>query len=183
MGTDTRRPGHRPGHPERGRDARATARRVLVAVLAALACAVTVVGGSAASADAMSLTSVRSLTPDTYEARVVTWINRERVAHGLPRVRAHTCTDRYAERWSHYLGRRLAFFHQDLDPFFSRCHARYAGETLARGAVSPREMVQLWMHSDGHRAILLSRHPRRIGVGAFLDARGDWLVAADFTRF
>jgi uncharacterized protein YkwD len=161
----------------------ATARRILIAVIAVLASTFAVVGGTTTTADAASLGYVRSISPGEYESRVVTWINREREARGLVPVRAQSCTDYYAERWSSYLGRNLEFFHQNLDPFFDRCHATYAGETLARGAVSPKDMVSLWMHSDGHRAILLSRSPRRIGVGAYLDSRGDWLVAADFTRF
>jgi uncharacterized protein YkwD len=161
----------------------ATSRRILIAIIAVFASTFAVVGGTTASADAASLSYVRSIAPDTFESRVIVWINRERTARGLVPVKAQSCTDYYAERWSRYLGRNLEFFHQQLDPFFDRCHATYAGETLARGAVTPQEMVQLWMHSDGHRAILLSRSPRRIGVGAFLDSRGDWLVAADFTRF
>ena len=161
----------------------ATTRRILVALIAVLASCFAVLGSTTADADAASLSYVRSMSPDEYERRVITWINRERAARGLVKVRAQSCTDRYAERWSRYLGRNLEFFHQSLDPFFSDCKARYAGETLARGAVLPSEMVQLWMDSPGHRAILLSKNPRRIGVGAFLDSRGDWLVAADFTRF
>jgi uncharacterized protein YkwD len=161
----------------------ATARRILIATIAVFASTLTVLTGTTTGADAASLSYIRAIPSDSYESRVITWINRERAAHGLRPVKAHSCTDTYAERWSRYLGRNLEFFHQNLDPFFSRCHATYAGETLARGAVSPQEMVQLWMHSDGHRAILLSKNPRFIGVGAFLDSRGDWLVAADFTRF
>ena len=38
------------------------------------------------------------------------------------------------------------------------------------------------MDSEGHRHILLSKYPNRIGLGAYLDSRGDWLVAADFTQ-
>jgi uncharacterized protein YkwD len=161
----------------------ATTRRILVAILAVLASTFTVLGATTASADAASLSYIRSISPDTYETRVIELVNRERAARGLVKVRPHSCTDYYAERWSRRLGRSLEFFHQSLDPFFDRCHARYAGETLARGAVTPREIVRLWMNSPGHRAILLSKNPRRIGVGAYLDARGDWLVAADFTRF
>ena len=160
-----------------------SARRILIAVIGVLAPMLAVLAGTTPVAEAASLSEVRSISPDTYEARVISWINRERADRGLAPVRQHSCTDLYAERWSRYLGRNLEFFHQDLDPFFSQCNARYAGETLARGAVTPRAMVQLWMNSDGHRAILLSKNPRRIGVGAFLDSRGDWLVAADFTRF
>lgn len=161
----------------------ATSRRILVAIIAVLASSFAVLGGTTTDADAASLRYVRSIAPDEYERRVVTWINRERTSRGLVKVRTQSCTDHYAERWSRYLGRNLEFYHQSLDPFFDKCKARYAGETLARGAVLPREMVELWMNSPGHRAILLSKNPRRIGIGAFLDSRGDWLVAADFTRF
>ena len=161
----------------------ATSRRILIAIIAVFASSFAVLGATTTSADAASLSYIRSINPDSYESRVITWINREREAHGLAPVKQQACTDYYAERWSRYLGRNLEFFHQDLDPFFSKCHATYAGETLARGAVSPKEIVNLWMHSDGHRAILLSKNPRRVGVGAYLDSRGDWLVAADFTRF
>ena len=163
----------------------ATARRILIAIIAVLASTFAVVGGTTASADAAtsSLTYARSIAPDDYEVRVVRWVNRERAARGLAPVRGHSCTDYYAERWSRYLGANLEFFHQNLDPFFDKCKAVYAGETLARGAVTPKEIVKLWMNSPGHRAILLSKNPRRIGVGAYLDSRGDWLVAADFTRF
>ena len=161
----------------------ATARRILIAIIAVLASTFAVVGGTTTTADAASLSYIRSISPDEYESRVITWINRQRDAHGLAPVRAQGCTDYYAERWSGYLGRNLEFYHQNLDPFFDKCHATYAGETLARGAVSPKEIVNLWMHSDGHRSILLSKSPRRIGVGAYLDSRGDWLVTADFTRF
>ena len=161
----------------------ADARRILVAVIAVLASTFAVVGGTTTSADAASLSYIRSISPDTFESRVIANINREREARGLRKVRGHSCTDYYAERWGRYLSRNLEFFHQDLDPFFDKCHATYAGETLARGAVTPKEIVRLWMNSPGHRAILLSKNPRRIGVGAYLDSRGDWLVAADFTKF
>ena len=160
----------------------ATSRRILVATIAVLASSFAVLGATTTGADAASLSQIRSMSPDTYEARVIANINRVRAAHGLPKVRQQRCTDTFAERWSKRLGANLEFFHQSLDPILSRCKAVYAGETLARGAVTPAEMVQLWMDSPGHRAILLSKHPRRIGVGAFLDSRGDWLVAADFTR-
>ncbi|HJR36919.1 MAG TPA: CAP domain-containing protein, partial [Nocardioidaceae bacterium] len=61
--------------------------------------------------------------------------------------------------------------------------AMYAGETLGRGAISPRRLVRMWMHSDGHRHVLLSRKSRRIGIGAVPDAYGRWVVAANFMRF
>jgi len=38
------------------------------------------------------------------------------------------------------------------------------------------------MESPGHRAILLSRSPHRVGIGAYA-VDGVWTVAADFTRY
>ena len=62
------------------------------------------------------------------------------------------------------------------------CGARYVGETLGRGAISPRALVGLWMHSTPHRRVLLSRSPRHIGVGATPDRHGAWVVTANLMR-
>ena len=88
-----------------------------------------------------------------------------------------------AESCGSFLARTLEFFHQDLGKLIDTCNAEYAGETLAKGPVGPRQMVKLWMNSPGHRHILLSEKPRWIGVGAYVDENGSWVVASDFTRF
>ena len=64
-----------------------------------------------------------------------------------------------------------------------RCRAYYAGETLGKGASTPNRLVTMWMNSPPHRAVLLSRHATRIGVGAYVDANGAWVTAANFTRY
>ena len=166
----------------RGRAVASLARGTVAALLAAVA----LVGTSAAATGAVSSTTrldaIRAMDPDTYEQKVQHWINEERERRGLRKVQLNTCTDRVAENWSEHLASTMQFYHQSLDPLFDRCNATYGAETLARGAVSPRQMVQLWMDSDGHRRILTSKYPTRIGLGATLDERGDWLVAADFIR-
>lgn len=124
-----------------------------------------------------------AMAPDTYESRIEYWINRKRGRHGLPAVRLARCADLVAERWARYLADNDAFYHQSMTDVLNRCDASWAGETLGRGAVSPRRLVRAWMHSPEHRAILLSRKARRIGVGAAPDAFGRWVVAADFMRF
>jgi len=129
-----------------------------------------------------SLDEIRAMDPSEYATKVLRIVNQKRAVRDLPALRLHSCTDKLAESWGSYLATNLEFFHQDLKPFFKRCDAKYAGETLARGAVSPKEMVKLWMDSEGHRHILLSKYPNRVGLGAYLDSRGDWLVAADFTQ-
>jgi uncharacterized protein YkwD len=69
-----------------------------------------------------------------------------------------------------------------MEDLLTRCDARYAGETLARGSVAPRRLVRMWMHSDGHRRVLMSSKARRIGIGASPDTQGRWVVAANFMR-
>jgi uncharacterized protein YkwD len=138
----------------------------------------------AASKAARAATKVSpSMDAETFEAQVLRNVNKQRKAHHLPALRTDRCTDDLAESWGRFLAAGLQFFHQDMNRVLSRCNATYAGETLAKGAVSPRKIVSMWMHSPGHRAIVLSKSPRRIGVAAVADATGQWVVTADYTRF
>lgn len=160
-------------------------RSVLVAVIAALtvlASSLTLAAGTTSTASAATVSQIRSMDPATYEKQVQAWVNKVRSNHGRRTLRLHPCTDKYSERWSRHLASTLRFHHQDLSPFFDDCGARYAGENLARGVVTPRRVVQLWMSSDAHRRVMLSPSPRRIGVAAVQDSRGDWVVTANFTR-
>jgi uncharacterized protein YkwD len=132
----------------------------------------------------LTVTTTRMNTaPDVYERRVQRLVNRRRDAHGLRRLRMASCPDTVAEGWSQFLASNNEFFHQSMTDVLNRCNARYAGETLGRGAMSPRKLVRMWMQSPGHRAVLLSSKSRRIGVGATPDTFGRWVVAANFVRF
>ncbi len=124
-----------------------------------------------------------AMTPSTYEEQVRYWINRKRQARGLPTLRFARCTDGVAERWNRHLAENDLFYHQSMRDVLERCNARYAGETLGRGAISPRYLVRLWMHSPGHRAVLLNGTSRRIGIGSTPDAYGRWVTTANFMRF
>ena len=164
------------------------ARRVLFSALATAfaAAGVATVAPSAATATAATTTAASAfpaLSSDTYEQRVQRWINVRRSNHGLGKLRLQSCTDRVAEHWGSYLASNDAFFHQSMGTILNKCNAYYAGETLGRGSISPKRLVYLWMHSPEHRAILLSKYPRRVGIGAYPDRYGQWVVAADFTRF
>lgn len=160
------------------------ARTCLAALVAVLAATFAVVGGTGDAAEAaLSTTTVRAMSSDTYEQQVQYWINQERARRGKVRLRGQTCTDSLSERWSRRLADSGQFYHQSLDPFFSRCGARYAGETLARGVIDPRTVVRLWMESEPHRRVLLSKNPRRVGVAAVLDQNGTWVVTVNYTRF
>ena len=120
---------------------------------------------------------------DTYESQVQQLINVRRAAHGLPRLKFASCPDGTAEVWSRHLASTDEFYHQSMTGLLDKCNAMYAGETLGRGTMSPRTLVQMWMDSPPHRAVLLSSKSRRIGIGATYDAYGRWVVAANFVRY
>ena len=167
------------------------ARKTLTTALVTLvtAAGVTAAAPSTATAatPAVSLVSSASLFPaysDTYyEQGVQYWVNRVRKAHGLRPLSLATCTDSVAESWSTYLATTNSFYHQSMTKLLTKCHAYYAGETLGRGAIKPRTLVTMWMHSAPHRAVLMSRSPTRIGIGATPNASGEWVVAANFMKF
>jgi uncharacterized protein YkwD len=136
-----------------------------------------------APARVASPSSISAPAPDTYEKRVRYWINVERERRSLPRLAFAGCTDSVAERWTTYLVSYDEFFHQSMEVILNQCNARYAGETLGRGAITPKRLVQLWIKSDAHRAVLFSTSPRRVGIGSALDRSGRWVTTANFMRF
>ncbi len=132
---------------------------------------------------AQASTTSPAMAAYTYEQRVQQQVNRVRRNRSLPALRWAACPDRLAERWSAHLAAHDLFHHRSMQTVLDGCAASYAAETLARGAIAPKRVVRLWMNSPGHRAILLTRKVRRIGVGATLDDGGRWVVVANFVRF
>lgn len=155
----------------------------LMVPLVALGLTATAAPTQAQPAGTVVVRTAGALAPDTYEERVQRLVNLRRERHGLRHVRFAQCADGTAERWSRFLAANNVFYHQSMTTVLNACDASYAGETLGRGPMTPRGLVRMWMNSSGHRAILLSRKARRIGVGATPDASGNWVVAANFIRF
>jgi uncharacterized protein YkwD len=128
-------------------------------------------------------TTVRpAMTSRAYRVQVTRLVNSARRRHHLQPLRTSACAQRVAGRWSAHLAGGRSLRHQSMRRLLRTCHARYVGETLGRGAISPRALVSLWMHSTPHRRVLLSRSPRRIGVGATPDGHGAWVVTANLMR-
>jgi uncharacterized protein YkwD len=173
-------------------------RPALRALTATLVTAVTVTGFSSAPtvsvavapgpSDSTAVTNIAvqaspGYSTTYYERNVQAWVNQVRRQHGRKPLTLAACADTSAERWAARLATRDAFYHQSMNALLRRCDARYAGETLGRGSITPRRLVQMWMQSPPHRKILLSAGPRRIGIGAVPNSRGEWVVAANFLRF
>jgi uncharacterized protein YkwD len=154
----------------------------LAALAAALACS----GGAAApAADASA-----QLGPT--ERGVIRLVNGFRAQNGLDPVRASRGLNRAAEAHSRDMLQSNFFDHSSSDgTSFDRRVRRFAraglvGETLA--AFSQADggaavIVQMWISSPPHRAILLTRGFRRIGVSrlrGMLGASRQTVVTADF---
>jgi uncharacterized protein YkwD len=170
---------------ETSRVLRPVRRTVVAAMLVAVAATGLVSASTTAARASASTVAAASpaMTTDSYEQQVQYWINVRRTQHGLGRLTLAGCTDNVAESWGSYLASTGKFEHQSMTTILNRCDAYYAGETLGRGAISPKRLVYLWMHSPPHRHVLLSPHARRIGIGAYPDRLGEWVVAADFMEF
>jgi uncharacterized protein YkwD len=154
-----------------------------------------VVGCLLAGLFVMPVTAIAAAKPrvDAKERAIVRAINRQRGKHGLAKVRSSRRLARAADfhSWEMLVGDYFAHESRDGGPFDERVR-RYAdhkrlGETLAMlrgcGNGSARRVVQMWMNSDGHRAILLSSSFRRVGLGkrtGNLGGNRACVVTADF---
>ncbi len=111
---------------------------------------------------------------------VVQEVNRVRVARGLRALRATPPLAVSARRHSTQMGQRGFFDHNSADgtPFWRRIERFYGGRGFRSWSVgenifwqSPTtiaaiSVVKSWLASPGHRANLLSRDWRDVGVGA-----------------
>jgi uncharacterized protein YkwD len=137
---------------------------------------------SAAAAPAAQASGPRL---DRGERAVVRVINRARAHHDIKRLVAGRRLALAADVHSRHMLAADYFSHGA----FSRRVRRFVsfrriGETIAMSSrCSARRIVRMWLDSPGHRAVLLSRGFRRVGVGrrkGRLGAGRACLVTADF---
>lgn len=109
-------------------------------------------------------------------------LNRQRAAHGLPRLREHRSLSHAAANYARQMVAQRFFDH--VSPagstmsqrikrtnYLRHTRAWSLGENLAwgsGGAATPARIVNAWMHSAGHRANILNRSFREIGIGVAL---------------
>jgi uncharacterized protein YkwD len=111
-------------------------------------------------------------------------LNRVRARRGLPPLRLNRKLARAARRHSRDMVRHRYFAHNSRNgrsPFERMRATHYVprnaswwlGENIGWGSGSlsePAAMVRAWMHSPPHRANILSRHFRDIGIGIVVGA-------------
>ena len=150
-----------------------TRTRIVVAVAAVLA-ATAVFAVSAPAAAAASRTSARVTSAGEMNRPLVALVNQFRRARGLRALKPSPLLERAAEAHSASMGRLGFFRHASADgSSFNKRLARFypspfVGEAIAWQApdMSPRETLEMWLASPGHRALLVMPEWREIGIGA-----------------
>jgi uncharacterized protein YkwD len=110
--------------------------------------------------------------PTEFEKEVVRLINEERASRGLGTLSIDVRLLEAARLHSEDMAGNDYFSHtsQDGRSFTQRINDagypwRSAGETIAAGYSTPAAVVQGWMNSSGHRAILLGSSYEHVGIG------------------
>ena len=123
-------------------------------------------------------------TPEgTYQRQIFTATNHQRERHDRVEFRHQACVQAFAVRQARRMARQERMFHQDLGPILRQCGLRAVGENVAYGYPNGRTLVNHgWMRSEGHRANILNRTFRLLGVGARRGDDGRWYAAQVFGR-
>ena len=141
-------------------------------------------------------TSIRSctgskITLKTIEKTMLSLHNRKRTSLGLPRLCVHPKLQKAARAHSMDMIRRDYFSHYTKGRNEGSCQRlrrngyrwRLCGENIAWGSGSkgsPNSRFQAWMNSPGHRANILKRGFREVGIGA---ARGTFQRHSNVTMW
>lgn len=108
---------------------------------------------------------------------VVCLLNQQRNRHGLPGLRASAQLNRSAQSWNQWMIATGNFTHGSN--FAGRISAvgynwQTAGENIATGYATPREVVTAWMASPDHCRNILDPSFRDVGTGVNGAAVGGW---------
>lgn len=111
---------------------------------------------------------------------ILCFVNRERQAKGLGRVKQADALQRAAQRYSRHMQKTKCFSHTcpGVPQMVQRLRnagypgastsLKFAAENLAWGSYqlgTPRNIIRAWMNSAGHRANILSKNAKEVGVG------------------
>ncbi|HVX15503.1 MAG TPA: CAP domain-containing protein [Pirellulales bacterium] len=97
------------------------------------------------------------------EKEIIQRTNAERKRHGLPPLVVDASLTKTARKHAYWMASSHTLQHASGD----------WAENIAQGQTTPAHAVSSWMSSSGHRANILNRRHRRIGVAGYRSARGD----------
>src|SRR5215210_5200926 len=155
-------------------------RMLLSACLAAAACLVVApVASAKATTCEHSAAQAGQATKKQLVGATLCLLNKQRRAHHLSRLRLSKRLGNAAVGHSAEMSRTHYFSHNSLSGasfldrirragYLRRARRWAVGENIAWGTgrlSTPRSIVKAWMHSSGHRANILQRNFRQIGIG------------------
>jgi uncharacterized protein YkwD len=106
-------------------------------------------------------------------------MNNARANHGLSRLHVGSVMQTSAHRWARYLRLHDSFYHGRVG---TRTSENIGWLTCRRGWAG--KLVHMWLNSPAHRANLLDRSARRVGVGVSTGRWSGWsCVRMAVTRF
>ena len=113
----------------------------------------------------------------SYAEQVVKLVNEERAKAGLPAL--NVMTDLTAAANVRAVEIKQSFSHtRPNGSSFSTAikeqgvSFRGSGENIAWGQKTPQQVMNGWMNSEGHRANILNKNFKNIGVGYYQDEKG-----------
>jgi uncharacterized protein YkwD len=132
-------------------------------------------------------TAAQARGPNSPEASLLNTMNAVRESRGLPALRVDSHLVRAARGHSADMMRRQYFGHGSLAgrAVAAGAHGTLFGEDLAwANGLAAQWVVDHWLASPSHRAVLLRRGFRRVGIGiafgTFIGHGGAAVVTADF---
>ncbi|MWC29508.1 CAP domain-containing protein [Paenibacillus sp. MMS18-CY102] len=114
-----------------------------------------------------------------FAQQVVTLVNQERAKAGLAALStdsllATVATDKAKDMYNNnYFSHTSPTYGSPFD--MMRAYGvsySYAGENIAKGQRTPQEVMAAWMNSAGHKANILSKNFKKIGVAYY---NGEWV--------
>jgi uncharacterized protein YkwD len=116
--------------------------------------------------------TVKTLELHAVEREIIRLTNAERKRYGLAELQIDESLIKSARKHATWMTTRQTLQHTNQP----------VAENIAYGQESASEAVRSWMNSSGHRANILSRGHRRIGVAAFVARNGRIYWCQQFLR-
>ena len=154
--------------------------------LASLLVALLLVPASAQARCPNAGSSSAQLSTDQAQDTIRCLLNRARKRSDAPKLKQRDSLDAAAQHHASEMASLGHFSHWSPSGDDVRDRARAfgykgaVGEIIAAGQSSPARVVDAWLESDPHRAVILSRRLRHVGVGVGLstDSLGEYYAVS-----
>jgi uncharacterized protein YkwD len=127
------------------------------------------------------------------QQELLSHLNAERKAHGLPALKLSTKLDKAAQGHACDNAKRRSISHESSDGGTLKTRLRRVGygfrtaaENTGRGFATGARAVEWWMHSPKHKTNILLRKAREVGVGIAMsdapDSKLHWIIVVGASK-